>query len=752
MTSYSAARRILLRGNSRSILCNNHHITSVNHHSSRALSVVASSMSPTPTQFNDHNRPHNIKLQNYTMTMSTISTAASEHEEEDNDDTTAPRFSSLPTLHPSSLHAIEHKMKLSTMTEIQHKTFMAASSGQDILGRARTGTGKTLAFILPALENALRLGRVPGPPYTTHNNNDKSSNNNTGIAILVLSPTRELAMQIHNQAQILTSSHANSSMDHVHYAQKQSRMTSQVMFGGLSRNVDIQKLQDNCPYILVATPGRLIDHIKSSHVRGVPFREMIENVSIFVLDEADRCLDMGFRTDMDYILSHKGKKPTMEENETQQTLLFSATLPKDLRSIMAKNMRKDYLTVDCIRDVDPASHTNASVDQSFVTLPTSSSSNNDANYRYITGLVDILEDIIHIRNTQDHKVIVFFPTTSKCQFFSYLFNTIFRIPVLEIHSKKTQQNRTTVSKNFRKFSKGILFTTDVSARGVDYPNVTHVIQFGSADSRETYIHRLGRTGRAGKVGRGIIICGMNSEENQFVKRELNGLDIKRDDRYQRLVNGEVVAQDGDGGGGMKGAVKRKEINDVRLQKIYASVRGEDGGDANVSKLAKQSYRSLLGYNLTQMKNLGLRSKDEVVAYINSLAVQCGFEDHTIPKISPKLVQTLGLKGIRGLNIGRSESTDSYSPGGRGRGGGGGRGSYGRDDRNGGGRFDRNRGGRGDNPRGGQMDRRGRRKFDNEGGHGDNFDGRRRNSQQQQGGSRSSNYQQFNEYRWNSFDQ
>ena len=228
MASSSAARRIVLRGinNRHSLLRTANYASDIYHQSSTRASLLA-----TPSTNNHHNDI--ISMQSYKM--STIATAASEHDYDDlfdnnnnssNNNTnnhTAPLFSSIPTLHPSSLHAIEHKMKLSTMTEIQHKTFEAASSGQDILGRARTGTGKTLAFLLPALENALRLGRVPGKF-------DRSSKG--GIAILVISPTRELAMQIHTQAQVLTSSHSNTSLDNVNYAHAQSKMTSQVMYGG----------------------------------------------------------------------------------------------------------------------------------------------------------------------------------------------------------------------------------------------------------------------------------------------------------------------------------------------------------------------------------------------------------------------------------------------------------------------------------------------------------------------------------------
>jgi ATP-dependent RNA helicase DDX18/HAS1 len=144
-----------------------------------------------------------------------LSTEAAADGDGDGCEDLLPRFASLPGLHPASLHAVERKMQITTMTEIQHKAFEAASSGRNVLGRARTGTGKTLAFLLSAIENSLRLGRVPGPAgYVEAANEDADAADGGaartgGIAALILSPTRELAMQIHQQAAVLASSHAD---------------------------------------------------------------------------------------------------------------------------------------------------------------------------------------------------------------------------------------------------------------------------------------------------------------------------------------------------------------------------------------------------------------------------------------------------------------------------------------------------------------------------------------------------------------
>lgn len=199
--------------------------------------------------------------------------------------------------------------------------------------------------------------------------------------------------------------------------------------------------------------------------------------------QADRCLDMGFQRDMQRILQMIDK---YKDNNSQprQTLLFSATVPPSLRTMMSSALRKDYITVDCVEDIDPTTHTNASVDQTFLTLPhpndkmvntldlhrlsPSTKGGNPNNtldvtqYRWISGLVDIIEDIIHVQNPTDYKLVVFFPTTSNTRFFSYVFNEVYKIPVIEIHSKKSQSNRTQCSNLFRDTKNGILFTSDVS--------------------------------------------------------------------------------------------------------------------------------------------------------------------------------------------------------------------------------------------------------------------------------------------------
>jgi ATP-dependent helicase YprA (DUF1998 family) len=177
-------------------------------------------------------------------------------------------FADRKDLHPASKRALAEVLKVTTMTEIQAKTFAAASTGRDCLGRARTGTGKTLAFLVPALERLLQL-----PPMDDR------------VGILIISPTRELATQIAGQAEKLLTFHAN--------------MNVQVVFGGTKVQRDISQFQRKIPTILVATPGRLFDHLDSTVVNGKRFgRDIMCHTPLVVLDETDRLLDMGFRKEV----------------------------------------------------------------------------------------------------------------------------------------------------------------------------------------------------------------------------------------------------------------------------------------------------------------------------------------------------------------------------------------------------------------------------------------------------------------------
>jgi len=493
-------------------------------------------------------------------------------------------FADCENLHPYSKRAIKEVLQLKSMTEIQAKTFSAAASGNDVLGRARTGTGKTLAFLLPAIERIVQ---------------SKDFVCGINVGILIISPTRELATQIGDQAEKLLTFYPNN-------------MKVQVMFGGTKMGRDVNFLNKHLPSILVATPGRLLDHMENTKLTGGRQfgYDIMRNTNILVLDETDRLLDMGFRREISKILAFLPRK------ERRQTLLFSATVPDELKQIMSENMREDFIEVDCINDDSDGSHTNVQVEQSHVILP-----NMD---RYISSVAEIMQLILKDPAVR-HKVVVFFPTARMVSFFSDFFNLGLGIDVIELHSKKSQSYRNKASDKFRKAKTGVLFTSDVSARGVDYPDVTNVIQFGLPESREQYIHRLGRTGRAGKAGKGLLVLA--PFESGFLS-ELKGLDVSVDNEINNLFQSPGDNQ--------------------TINAVDGVVEQVNKGDPALVKSAQQAYQAFLGYYLGQIKRTKLKSKGDVVTTANNISVIMGLNE--VPAIFARTVGKMGLKGVKGIVI------------------------------------------------------------------------------------------------------
>jgi ATP-dependent RNA helicase MSS116 len=336
------------------------------------------------------------------------------------------KFNDIESLHPMTKKAIAEMLPHEYMTDIQAQTYHVATTGKDVLGRARTGTGKTLAFLLPALQcildgtNAYKNGKM--------------------IGIVVISPTRELATQIGDQAQKLIQHHPE--------------LSCMVMYGGTNMKRDITRLNKKLPTILVTTPGRFIDHLENTSLGGQKFgHDIMRLTSTLVLDEADRLMDMGFQKAIQTIMKYLPAK------DNRQTLLFSATVPKDVKLVMANYMSHDYVEVDCIggsgdSEFENESHTNIQVQQSHVVLPTTD--------HYVTSVVQIVKEF---QKQKDHKLVVFFSTARAVGFFAAFFNQGLGIDVFELHSRKKQGYRDRVSKQFRNSKSGILFTSDVSARG-----------------------------------------------------------------------------------------------------------------------------------------------------------------------------------------------------------------------------------------------------------------------------------------------
>jgi ATP-dependent RNA helicase MSS116 len=339
------------------------------------------------------------------------------------------------------------------MTIVQEATLPVILKGKDVLAKAKTGTGKTVAFLLPSIEAV-----VKSPP------SDRNQMRKP-ILVLIICPTRELACQAAAEATKLLKYHPT--------------IGAQVVIGGTNLSVEQKRIQKNPCQILVATPGRLRDHIDST--AGFPSRLM--GVKTLVLDEADHLLDMGFRKDIDKIIAAVPKQ--------RQTLMFSATIPDAVHQVCKIALKKDFEFINTVQEGTEETH--AKVRQMHLIAPLD---------KHFSLLYAILKE--HIADDVDYKVLVFCTTAMVTRLVAGLLGKL-NLNVREIHSRKPQSYRTRVSDEFRRSKRLILVTSDVSARGVDYPDVSLVVQVGLPSDKQQYIHRLGRTGRKGKEGQGILL-------------------------------------------------------------------------------------------------------------------------------------------------------------------------------------------------------------------------------------------------------
>uniref|UniRef100_A0A1J3D043 ATP-dependent RNA helicase n=2 Tax=Noccaea caerulescens TaxID=107243 RepID=A0A1J3D043_NOCCA len=361
------------------------------------------------------------------------------------------RFDQFP-LSPLSLKAIKDA-GFETMTVVQEATLPIILKGKDVLAKAKTGTGKTVAFLLPSIEAVLS-----SPPASRDNRNPP-------INVLVVCPTRELASQAAAEAHTLLKYHPSIGV--------------QVVIGGTKLPTEQRRMQTNPCQILVATPGRLKDHIENTS----GFATRLMGVKVLVLDEADHLLDMGFRRDIERIIAAVPKQ--------RQTFLFSATVPEEVRQICHIALKRDHEFINCVQEGSGETHSKVTQMYMIASLD-----------RHFSLLYGLLKE--HIADNSDYKVIIFCTTAMVTRLVADLLGRL-SLNVREIHSRKPQSYRTRVSDEFRKSKRIILVTSDVSARGVDYPDVSLVVQMGLPSGREQYIHRLGRTGRKGKEGEGVLM-------------------------------------------------------------------------------------------------------------------------------------------------------------------------------------------------------------------------------------------------------
>ncbi|MCL4137439.1 UNVERIFIED_CONTAM: hypothetical protein GTU68_013713 [Idotea baltica] len=347
------------------------------------------------------------------------------------------KFENLDLIEPI-LRALKEKNYVEP-TMIQEKAIPLILDRRDVLGCAQTGTGKTAAFAIPTIQ---LINNIEGH---------------------LTAPTRELAIQIG---------------ENIKSYSKHTNITHTVIFGGVKQGSQVQALRKGV-HILVATPGRLLDLINQGHIN-------IETVKLFILDEADRMLDMGFINDIKKLLKLLPEK--------RQSLFFSATMPDNIVTL-SRTILKDPIKIE----VSPVSSTAETIQQ----------------YLYYTNRTSKRDLLLHIlKNPALDQVLLFTRTKHGADKIARHLSKK-RIESAAIHGDKAQNQRQKALKRFKSGELRVLVATDIAARGIDIEKLKYVINYEIPNEAETYVHRIGRSGRAGEDGTAISIC--EPEENAHIR-------------------------------------------------------------------------------------------------------------------------------------------------------------------------------------------------------------------------------------------
>ncbi|KAL6943287.1 ATP-dependent RNA helicase [Hanseniaspora osmophila] len=345
------------------------------------------------------------------------------------------------------------KMGFTKMTNVQARTIPPLLTGRDVLGAAKTGSGKTLAFLIPAIEMLYSLKFKP----------------RNGTGVIVITPTRELALQIFGVVRELMEFHSQ---------------TFGIVIGGANRRQEQEKLVKGVN-ILIATPGRLLDHLQNT--KGFVFK----NLKSLIIDEADRILEIGFEDEMKQIIRILPK-------DERQTMLFSATQTTKVEDLARISLKKGPLFINV--DSENETSTAEGLEQGYVVC--------DSDKRFLLLFSFLKKNL-------KKKIIVFLSSCNSVKYYAELLNYI-DLPVLELHGKQKQQKRTNTFFEFCNAERGILVCTDVAARGLDIPAVDWIIQFDPPDDPRDYIHRVGRTAR-GTKGKGKSLMFLTPNELGFLR-------------------------------------------------------------------------------------------------------------------------------------------------------------------------------------------------------------------------------------------
>ena len=370
-------------------------------------------------------------------------------------------FADLPLSEPtaSGLAASHYK----TLTDIQSRAISHALKGRDVLGAAKTGSGKTLAFLVPVLENLYR----------------KRWTDQDGLGALILSPTRELAIQIFEVLRKIGRHHTFS---------------AGLVIGGKSLREEQERL--GRMNILVCTPGRMLQHLDQTALFDT------FNLQMLVLDEADRILDMGFQRTVDAIIEHIPKE--------RQTMLFSATQTRKVSDLARLSLQDpEYVAVH----EAASSATPSTLQQHYIVVP-------------LPQKLDVLWSFI--RSNLKSKTIVFMSAGKQVLFvYESLRHLQPGIPLMHLHGRQKQGGRLDIMTKFSQAQHAVLFATDIAARGLDFPAVDWVIQLDCPEDSDTYIHRVGRTARYERDGRAVLFLEPSEEAGMLKRLEQKKVPVER---------------------------------------------------------------------------------------------------------------------------------------------------------------------------------------------------------------------------------
>ncbi|KAJ2555703.1 hypothetical protein EV175_002209 [Coemansia sp. RSA 1933] len=439
-------------------------------------------------------------------------------------------FTSYDSIDKMTMKALTTRMGFTVASKVQDQILSRMPIENDIIVKAKTGTGKTVAFLIAAISSLIRAQEA----------NPEAKRKGRSVGCLVVSPTRELAHQLAAEALKVVQFH---------------KWGVQLLVGGESTRYQSDMLSRGRSDIVIGTPGRINDFL----LNNPEFADLASRTQVLVLDEADLLLDMGFTSEIDDIVSRLPPQ--------RQTFLVSATINPKVKTLARNTFNRGFDLIDCVDKNDVNTH--AHIKQEYIQAEPCD---------HFPVLCDIIQSHID-KNTaenQGSKIVVFLPTVKGTATYAKVIGSLMKkgrqysdnrvlggyrrgnqrndrrggrgsgsgfdsvglnpfdqlVDISCLHGKIDQRARTRISDSFRAFpatvnKTAILFTTDVSARGVDYPGISLVIQVGVPSDPEAYIHRLGRTGRAGKGGEGVAIY--SKIELPFLKHDVTKSLVKNEE-------------------------------------------------------------------------------------------------------------------------------------------------------------------------------------------------------------------------------